>query len=103
MVYDLPDRDCAAAASNGEFSIANNGAANYKSYIDSIRKLDPEASTTDLAGSDVVLDVDDSADGVKAPTDNVSTVDVKATVESLFQDFFGGMSESFSGSATAEG
>lgn len=25
VVYDLPDRDCAALASNGEYSIANNG------------------------------------------------------------------------------
>ena len=38
VVYDLPDRDCAAAASNGEFAIANNGANNYKSYIDAIRR-----------------------------------------------------------------
>jgi len=30
VVYDLPDRDCAAAASNGEFSIADGGAAKYK-------------------------------------------------------------------------
>jgi cellulase/cellobiase CelA1 len=37
VVYDLPDRDCAAAASNGEFSIANGGVAKYKAYIDSIR------------------------------------------------------------------
>lgn len=36
VVYDLPDRDCAALASNGEYSIANNGVANYKAYIDSI-------------------------------------------------------------------
>jgi cellulose 1,4-beta-cellobiosidase len=36
VVYDLPDRDCAAAASNGEFSIANGGAAKYKEYIDGI-------------------------------------------------------------------
>jgi len=36
VVYDLPDRDCAALASNGEYSIANNGVANYKSYIDAI-------------------------------------------------------------------
>ncbi|KAH6655193.1 glycoside hydrolase family 6 protein [Truncatella angustata] len=36
VVYDLPDRDCAAAASNGEYSIANNGIANYKNYIDTI-------------------------------------------------------------------
>ncbi|KDQ33362.1 glycoside hydrolase family 6 protein [Pleurotus ostreatus PC15] len=36
VVYDLPDRDCAALASNGEFSIANNGLNNYKGYIDQI-------------------------------------------------------------------
>ncbi|KAL9089776.1 MAG: hypothetical protein Q9165_005570 [Trypethelium subeluteriae] len=37
VVYDLPNRDCAAAASNGEFSVANNGLANYEKYIDSIK------------------------------------------------------------------
>ena len=38
VVYNLPDRDCAAAASNGELSIANGGAAIYKTqYIDVIR------------------------------------------------------------------
>lgn len=31
VVYDLPDRDCAAAASNGEYTIANNGIANCSS------------------------------------------------------------------------
>lgn len=39
VVYDLPDRDCAALASNGEYSIANNGVANYKAYIDAIRAI----------------------------------------------------------------
>lgn len=38
VVYDLPDRDCAAAASNGEWAIANNGVNNYKAYIDRIRQ-----------------------------------------------------------------
>jgi len=37
VVYDLPDRDCAAAASNGEYSIADGGVTKYKAYIDSIR------------------------------------------------------------------
>lgn len=36
VVYDLPDRDCHALASNGEFKIANNGINNYKGYIDGI-------------------------------------------------------------------
>lgn len=39
VVYDLPDRDCAAAASNGEYSIANGGVAKYKEYIDAIRAM----------------------------------------------------------------
>ena len=40
VVYDLPDRDCAALASNGELSIANNGLARYKSeYIDYIASV----------------------------------------------------------------
>ena len=37
VVYDLPDRDCAALASNGEYSIADGGVAKYKTYIDNIR------------------------------------------------------------------
>jgi cellulase/cellobiase CelA1 len=32
----LSFRDCAAAASNGEFSIADNGSANYVKYIDAL-------------------------------------------------------------------
>ncbi|KAL3257097.1 hypothetical protein ABHI18_007095 [Aspergillus niger] len=39
VVYDLPDRDCAALASNGEYSIADKGVEHYKSYIDSIREI----------------------------------------------------------------
>ena len=36
VIYDLPNRDCAAKASNGEFTIADNGVANYENYIDQI-------------------------------------------------------------------
>ncbi|PYH89419.1 cellulase [Aspergillus ellipticus CBS 707.79] len=39
VVYDLPDRDCAALASNGEYSISDGGVEKYKAYIDSIREL----------------------------------------------------------------
>jgi cellulose 1,4-beta-cellobiosidase len=39
VVYDLPDRDCAAAASNGEYAIADGGVAKYKNYIDTIRQI----------------------------------------------------------------
>ncbi|KAF8587160.1 glycoside hydrolase family 6 protein [Ramaria rubella] len=36
VIYDLPDRDCSAASSAGEFSIADGGAALYETYIDNI-------------------------------------------------------------------
>jgi cellulose 1,4-beta-cellobiosidase len=37
IVYDLPNRDCAALASNGELLIAQNGMARYRAeYIDPI-------------------------------------------------------------------
>jgi cellulose 1,4-beta-cellobiosidase len=39
VIYDLPDRDCAAAASNGEYTIADNGVADYFAYIDAIKAL----------------------------------------------------------------
>lgn len=50
VVYDLPDRDCAAYASNGEFSIANGGEANYRRYID---QLVAEIKSESSAFSDV--------------------------------------------------
>ena len=37
VVYDLPNRDCAASASNGEYSVADDGVTKYKAYIDSIK------------------------------------------------------------------
>ncbi|KAK7420799.1 hypothetical protein QQX98_002603 [Neonectria punicea] len=39
VVYDLPERDCAAAASNGEYSLDNDGENKYKNYIETIKKI----------------------------------------------------------------
>ncbi|KAF2855195.1 glycoside hydrolase family 6 protein [Plenodomus tracheiphilus IPT5] len=40
VVYNLPDRDCAALASNGELKISENGANLYKTdYIDKIAAI----------------------------------------------------------------
>lgn len=40
VIYDLPERDCAAAASNGELSVAANGLNRYKTeYIDPIASV----------------------------------------------------------------
>ncbi|KAH0334648.1 glycoside hydrolase family 6 protein, partial [Aureobasidium melanogenum] len=40
VVYDLPNRDCAALASNGELTVANDGLTKYKAYIDSIAAIE---------------------------------------------------------------
>lgn len=40
VVYDLPNRDCAALASNGELTVAANGLARYKTeYVDPIAAI----------------------------------------------------------------
>lgn len=47
VVYDLPERDCAALASNGELSLVKNGSALYQEYIDMIAaqiKLFPDVT-----------------------------------------------------------
>jgi len=39
VVYDLPNRDCAALASNGEYSVADGGLTKYYAYVDSIAAI----------------------------------------------------------------
>jgi cellulose 1,4-beta-cellobiosidase len=36
VVYNLPDRDCSAKASEGEFKLSDGGLEKYRAYIDSI-------------------------------------------------------------------
>jgi cellulose 1,4-beta-cellobiosidase len=49
VIYDLPDRDCDALASNGELSIANNGLSYYEhSYIDPIAQVLSDYEHTNL-------------------------------------------------------
>jgi cellulose 1,4-beta-cellobiosidase len=49
VIYDLPTRDCAALASNGELKIEANGLARYKSeYIDPIAAIFRDAKYRNL-------------------------------------------------------
>ncbi len=49
VIYDLPDRDCDALASNGELSIANSGLSDYEnSYINPIAQILTEYEHTNL-------------------------------------------------------
>jgi cellulose 1,4-beta-cellobiosidase len=34
VVYNLPDRDCSAKASDGEFHLSDDGLNKYKGFID---------------------------------------------------------------------
>lgn len=49
VVYDLPNRDCAALASNGEYLVANDGLNKYKAYIDSIAAIIQKYPETSIA------------------------------------------------------
>ena len=49
VIYDLPDRDCAALASNGELSIADSGLSYYEnSYINPIAQILSDYANTPL-------------------------------------------------------
>ncbi|OQN95632.1 putative 1,4-beta-D-glucan cellobiohydrolase C [Cryoendolithus antarcticus] len=48
VVYDLPNRDCAAYSSNGEYLVANGGLAKYYAYIDSIAAIIKKYPTTQI-------------------------------------------------------
>ncbi|KAF9443221.1 glycoside hydrolase family 6 protein [Macrolepiota fuliginosa MF-IS2] len=39
VIYNLPDRDCSAAASAGEFSVANQGEQLYRQFVDRITSI----------------------------------------------------------------
>lgn len=36
VIYDLPNKNCASASSDAEFTVANNGLANYENFIETI-------------------------------------------------------------------
>ncbi|WP_433058279.1 glycoside hydrolase family 6 protein [Dactylosporangium sp. CS-033363] len=57
VVYDLPNRDCAALASNGELKVKENGLARYKSeFIDPIAAIMTDAKYNSLRIVNVVED-----------------------------------------------
>ena len=38
VIYNLPDRDCSAKASDGELKIADGGIEKYREFIDAIAR-----------------------------------------------------------------
>ena len=59
VIYDLPNRDCAALASNGELLIASGGMTRYQNeYINPIRGILGAAGSTRACGWSLVIEVD---------------------------------------------
>jgi cellulose 1,4-beta-cellobiosidase len=57
VIYDLPDRDCAALASNGELTVANDGINKYKTqFIDPIAAIMKDPKYASLRIVNVVED-----------------------------------------------
>jgi cellulose 1,4-beta-cellobiosidase len=55
VVYDLPNRDCAALASNGELSVAGDGLNKYKTqYIDAIMSVLSQSKYANLRIATIV-------------------------------------------------
>jgi cellulose 1,4-beta-cellobiosidase len=57
VVYDLPDRDCSALASNGELTVANDGINKYKTqFIDPIAAIMKDSKYAGIRIVNVVED-----------------------------------------------
>ncbi|MFN2536719.1 MAG: hypothetical protein ABR549_01025 [Mycobacteriales bacterium] len=95
------DAHVAPGRAHGTVTLADGHLTQVTVDVESIRRLDPHASGTSLAGSSVVLDVDDSAASVKAPTDDVSDVDVKALLDDLLKGFTESFGASLSGDVSS--
>jgi hypothetical protein len=76
------DKNVAAGSAKGRIRLADGHLTQLSIDLDSIRLLDPHPDKATLKGSSVVLDVDDSAGQVSAPT-NVSSFDIGDLLDSF--------------------
>lgn len=97
------DKGLADGTAHGTITLASGHLKQVSVDLESIRTLDPHAGSGSLAGSSVVVDVDDSAGTVSAPTD-LSGFDLGALLDSFLQQGVSPLSRlSVQGSPTAEG
>ena len=89
------DSSVADGSARGTITLKDGHLTQFAVDIESIRRLDPHAGKNDLTGSFVVLDVNDHADALTAPSD-VSTFDVGALLDDLLNSFTRGFSSSAS-------
>ncbi|MEO6203780.1 MAG: hypothetical protein ABIO67_00115 [Mycobacteriales bacterium] len=80
------DKNITDGTAKGRITLSDGHLTSFSVDLESIRTLAPKPGTTSLAGVSVVVDVDDSADEVKAPTD-VSSVKVDDLIQQLLDGF----------------
>lgn len=95
------DKSIRPGSAHGTISLADGHLTQVTVDLASIEALDPDFRTHKLSGSSVVVDVDDSAGAVTAPTDNVSDVDVKGLLDDLLQGFGESFGTALSGDVTS--
>lgn len=96
------DDNVADGTAHGTITLKSGHLTQFAVDIESLRTLNPDAGKTSLAGSFVVLDVDDAAAPVTAPTD-VSSFDVGALIDTFLQGFSGAGSSTGLGLGTVQG
>jgi len=93
------DEQVADGEARGQIRLADSHLKQVSLDLESLRLLSKEPGTDSLAGVKVLVDVDDEADELSAPTD-VSAIDFAELLQELIGGFFGPAFES-SASSTA--
>jgi len=87
------DKNIKDGVAKGTITLHDSHLTQVAVDLESIRQLATDPGTDSFAGVQVVVEIDDSADQLAAPTD-VSSFDLAAMLEDLVGSFFGGMSGS---------
>lgn len=90
------DDTIAEGTADGTVTLRSGHLSQVTVDVESLRLLATDPGSDSLAGTAVVLELDDSADEVKAP-DNVSDFDLGAAVEDLLQGVGEGFADTYGG------
>ncbi len=87
---------------HGQIRLKDGHLTGFSLDVESLRQLATDPGNDSLAGLNVNLDIDDSADELVAPTD-VSSVDVAKLIDSFFKDLQQGSTSDYATSAPLAG
>jgi hypothetical protein len=90
------DKNVKGGEARGTIKLHDSHLTQVAVDLESLRQLSTDPGTDSFAGVQVVVDVDDSADQLSAPTD-LSSLDLGALLDDFLQSFTAPMSSSFSG------